>query len=155
MTTYLYLFHREASNQLSTFLFPRNSLSTIGEIPGEFLHCSILQNHVYPNPRSPSIESKYVSQETEASVNNLDRSTDDSRPNYARVCLATPSIMHMDTSINADESDLFGTPSDIEASPTRQNRQFLQSQSEMQGQLVTHTSFIDKLNRGRQSASRK
>jgi hypothetical protein len=52
------------------------------------LHCSILQNYVFPNPRSPS---KDVGQETEASNINLDRSTDNPKPNYARGCLATPS----------------------------------------------------------------
>ncbi len=39
------------------------------------------------------------------------------RPNYARACLATPRKKHMDTSISADESELFGAPSDINASP--------------------------------------
>ncbi len=48
---------------------------------------------------------------------NLDRLMDNPRPDYARVCLATPSKRHMDTSINADESELFGTSSDVEESP--------------------------------------
>ncbi len=55
-----------------------------------------------------------MSQDTEASNINLDRSTVNQRPNYARVCLATPSNWHMDTSINGDESEFFG---DIDASP--------------------------------------
>ncbi len=58
-----------------------------------------------------------MSQETEASNLNLDRSTDNSRPNFARVCLATPSRRKMDSSISSDESELFGTPSYIDASP--------------------------------------
>ncbi len=78
------------------------------------LHGPILQNYVYPNPRSPC---KDVGRETVASNFILNRSTDNPRPNYARVCLATPSKTHMDTSINADESELFGTPSDIDSSP--------------------------------------
>jgi hypothetical protein len=56
-----------------------------------------------------------ASQETEASKINLDRSTENHRPNYA--CLATPRKKHMDTSISADESELFETPSDIDVSP--------------------------------------
>jgi hypothetical protein len=58
-----------------------------------------------------------VSQETEASQINLDESMDHPRPNYARVCFATQSKRHGDTSINADESELFGAPSDIDANP--------------------------------------
>jgi hypothetical protein len=85
----------------STFLNPR-------------YHGSTLQNYVYPNPRSPSID---ASQETEASKINLDRSTENPRPNYARACLAMPREKHMDTSISADQSELFEAPSDINASP--------------------------------------
>ncbi len=62
---------------------------------------------MYPNPRSPSIASKI----------SLDRSTENPRANYARACLATPGKKHMDTSISADESELFEAPSDIDASP--------------------------------------
>ena len=78
------------------------------------MHGSTLQNHVYPNPRSPSID---ASQETEASKINLDRSAEDPRPNYERACMATPRTKHMDTSISADESELFEKTSDIDASP--------------------------------------
>ena len=39
------------------------------------------------------------------------------RANYARACLATPREKHMDTSISADESELFEAQSDIDASP--------------------------------------
>ncbi len=73
-----------------------------------------MQNDVYPNPRSPSID---ASQETEASNINLDRSTENTRPNYERACFETPRKEHIDTSISADESELFGAPSDIDASP--------------------------------------
>ncbi len=79
------------------------------------MHGSTLQNYVYPNPRSPSID---ASQETEASKVNLDRSTEEQRPNYARACMATPREKHIDASISADEYDLFEAPSDIDASPT-------------------------------------
>ncbi len=106
MTSYLYQFHMEASNKLSTF-------HNWGHSRG-ILHCSTLQNYVYPNPRSPSID---VGQETEASNINLDRSTDNPIPNYARVCLATPSKRQMDTSNNSDESELFGSPSYVDESP--------------------------------------
>jgi hypothetical protein len=68
---------------------------------------------VYPNPRSPSID---ASQETEASNINLDRSTKNPQANCARACFATPSKKHMDTFISADDSELFGAPSDIDAS---------------------------------------
>jgi hypothetical protein len=79
------------------------------------VHDSTLQNYVYPSPRSPSID---ASQETEASkITNLDRSTEYPRANYARVCMATQRKKHMDTSISADESELFEAPSDIDASP--------------------------------------
>jgi hypothetical protein len=69
-----------------------------GVVPG--VHCSTLQNYVYPNPRSPSID---ASQETEASKINLDRSTEDPRPYYARACMATPRKKHMDISISRDD----------------------------------------------------
>jgi hypothetical protein len=42
---------------------------------------------------------------------------EDPRPNYARACLATPRKKHMDSSISADESELFESPGDIDASP--------------------------------------
>jgi hypothetical protein len=51
------------------------------------VHGYTLQNYVYPNPRSPSID---ACQETETSKFNLERSTENPRPNYARACLATP-----------------------------------------------------------------
>ncbi len=69
---------------------------------------------MYPIPRSSSVD---ASHETEASKINLDRSTKTLRANYARACLATPRKKHMDTSISADESELFRAPSDINASP--------------------------------------
>ncbi len=92
------------------------------------VHGSILQNYVYPNPRSPGID---ASQETEASKINLDRGRENPKANYARACLATQPTLrekHMDTSISADESELFGAPSDMDASPRikhRLNHQFL------------------------------
>ncbi len=82
------------------------------------VHSSALQNYVYPNPRSPSMD---ASQETEASKINLDKSMENPRPNYARACLATPREKHMDTSISADESELFEAPSDIDASPRKKH----------------------------------
>jgi hypothetical protein len=87
--------------------------------------------------RSPSLDAIQV---TEASQINLDESTDNPRPNYARVYLATTNKRHMDPLlISADESELFGAPSDINASPRikhQRNRPFLQSPSEIQGQRV-------------------
>jgi hypothetical protein len=77
------------------------------------VHGSTLQNYVYPNLRSPSID---ASQETDTSKINLDRSTENPRANYARACLATPREKHIDTSVSADESELFGAPRDIDAS---------------------------------------
>ncbi len=73
------------------------------------VHGSLMQNDMYPNPRSPSID---ACQETEASQIYLDESTDNPRPNYARVCWSTQSKRHTETSISADESELFGAPSD-------------------------------------------
>ncbi len=70
------------------------------------VHDSTLQNYVYPSPRSPSID---ASQETEASKINLDRSTENPRPSYARACMATPRKKHMDIS---DEFELFEAPSE-------------------------------------------
>jgi hypothetical protein len=50
-----------------------------------------------------------ASQETEASKINLDRSTENPRPSYARACMATPRKKHMDIS---DEFELFEAPSE-------------------------------------------
>ncbi len=78
------------------------------------MHGSTLQNYVNPIPKSPSTD---ASQETEALKINLDRSTENPRPSYARACMATPRKKHMDISISADEFELFEAPSDIDASP--------------------------------------
>jgi hypothetical protein len=94
---------------MATFINPRYQHDRGSSV----VHGSTLQNYVYPNPRPPNID---ASQETEASKIDLDRSTENPRPNYARACLATPRKKHMDTSISTDESELFEAPS-VEASP--------------------------------------
>jgi hypothetical protein len=96
------------------FYVPQSQKSSQHDRGSSVVHCCTLQNYVYPNPRSPSID---ASQETEASKINLDRSTENPRPSYARACLAMPREKHMDISISADESELFEAPSDIKAIP--------------------------------------
>ncbi len=79
------------------FDIPQSQISSQHDRGSSVVHGSKLQNYEYPNPRSPSID---ASQETEASKIDLDRSTEDPRPNYARACMATPRKKHMDTSIS-------------------------------------------------------
>jgi hypothetical protein len=51
--------------------------------------------------------------------------------------MAMPRKKHMDTSISADESELFEAPSNIDARiKALLNHQFLQSLNEIQGQRV-------------------
>ena len=88
------------------FDVPQSQISSQHDRGSSVVHGSTLHNYVYPNPRSPSID---ASQETEASKINLDRSTENPRPSYARACMATPRKKHMDIS---DEFELFEAPSE-------------------------------------------
>jgi hypothetical protein len=88
------------------FDVPQSQISSQHDRGSSVVHGSTLQNYVYPIPKSPSMD---ASQETEASKINLDRSTENPRPSYARACMATPRKKHMDIS---DEFELFEAPSE-------------------------------------------
>ena len=88
------------------FDVPQSQISSQHDRGSSVVHGSTLQNYVYPIPKSPSTD---ASQETEASKINLDRSTENPRPSYARACMATPRKKHMDIS---DEFELFEAPSE-------------------------------------------
>jgi hypothetical protein len=96
-------------NKQSAVEIPLSQISSQHDLGSSrvIVHSSTLQNYVHQNQRSQSID---ASKETEASKINLDGSTENPRPNYARVFLATQSKRHTDTSISTDESELFGAP---------------------------------------------